>query len=277
MDEGEQDKRLLVFEPELATVLRRMQGEMNTVSSIIREAWESGSLGTLTKNTPLRATGAHISIIAHVTREELVSTLNEISRCNGFGNRFMFTLVRRSKPLPSPGEIPESALAPLIKELQALVRPWHRPVRRDPAAEALWCEVYPKLSEGESGVVGALLARSEAHVLRLSLIYAAFDRSDLIQEPHLRAALAVWRYAEASVRSIFGGMVGLTVADTVLAALKARGAMTKTELIGLFGRNKAAAEIDAVLAVLESQSRVKKTTRPGADGKGRPAEVWTLS
>mgnify|MGYP003693804521 CR=1 FL=1 len=80
-DEGEADKRLLVIEPELATVLRRMQGETNTLSPVIREAWESGNLSTLTKNTPLKATGAHVkSIIAHSTREELVTSLTETDR-----------------------------------------------------------------------------------------------------------------------------------------------------------------------------------------------------
>ena len=74
-DEGEADKRLLVTEPELATVLRRMQGETNSLSAVLREAWETGNLSTLTKNSPLRATGAHISILAHTTREELVTSL----------------------------------------------------------------------------------------------------------------------------------------------------------------------------------------------------------
>src|SRR5262249_46851426 len=84
VDEGERDKRLLVFEPELATVLRRMQGETNSLSAVLREAWESGQLSTLVKNNPTRATGAHISVIAHTTREELVTSLTETDRANGF-------------------------------------------------------------------------------------------------------------------------------------------------------------------------------------------------
>lgn len=42
-DEGEADKRLLVIEPEFATVLRRMQGETNSLSAVLREAWETGN------------------------------------------------------------------------------------------------------------------------------------------------------------------------------------------------------------------------------------------
>jgi hypothetical protein len=223
-DEGEPDKRLLVIEPELATVLRRMQRETNSLSAVIREAWETGNLSTLTKNTPLIATGAHISIIAHTTREELVTSLTETDRVNGFANRFIYLLVRRSKCLPEPDAIPETVLAPLIGELRDVAqRHHHRVVARDDAARTLWAAVYPALSEGEPGLIGAVLARAEAHALRLSVLYAVLDRSLVVRPEHLRAALAVWDYAEASARRIFGERIGLSSADVILAALRSRG------------------------------------------------------
>ncbi len=40
VDPGESDKRLLVFEPELAVVLRRMSGEGNSLSGVLRAAWD---------------------------------------------------------------------------------------------------------------------------------------------------------------------------------------------------------------------------------------------
>lgn len=276
VDEGETDKRLLIIEPELATVLRRMQGETNSLSAVLREAWETGSLSTLTKNSPLRATGAHVSIIAHTTREELVTSLTETDRANGFANRFMYVMVRRSKCLPEPAAIAETTLAPLVDELcqVAAAAQHHHVVVRDPEARELWAAVYPKLSEGEPGLLGAILARAEAHVLRLSVLYAVLDRSPVVRPVHLRAALAVWDYADASARRIFGALIGLSVADTILAALRKRGPMTRTEIRDLFHRNKTEAEIEAVLAVLESKGKVRKTTRPPESGKGRPAEVW---
>ena len=93
VDPGEPDKRLLIFEPELASVLRRMKGETSSLSAVLRQAWESGDLSTLTRRDPLRATGAHISVIAHVTREELIANLTETEKANGFANRFLFCLV----------------------------------------------------------------------------------------------------------------------------------------------------------------------------------------
>jgi hypothetical protein len=278
VDEGESDKRLFIIEPELATVLRRMQGETNSLSAVLREAWETGTLATLTKNSPLRATGAHVSIIAHTTREELVTSLTETDRANGFANRFIFLSVRRAQCLPRPTAPDEAVLAPLIAELRAVAAGAHpHVIDYDVAAGALWERVYPDLSEGEPGLVGAILARSEAHVLRLSVLYAVLDQSPVIRVEHLQAALAVWDYADKSTRRIFGDRMGLTVADTILAALKTRGPMNKTEILRLFSSNKAAAEIDAALAVLERKGKVKKPTRPPGDGKGRPAEVWALA
>lgn len=275
-DEGEADKRLLVIEPEFATVLRRMQGETNSLSALLREAWETGNLSTLTKNSPLYATGAHISVMAHTTREELVTSLTETDRANGFGNRFLFMVARRSKCLPEPEPIPDTALAPLVDELRQVVD-WARSDRlitRDEDARALWAAVYPKLSEGEAGLTGAILARAEAHALRLSVLYAVLDLSPVVRPVHLQAALAVWDYADASARRIFGGLIGLSVADTILAALRKRGALTRDQIRELFQRNKASVEIEAALRLLLDRGQVKRSTRAAQGGKGRPAEVW---
>jgi len=277
VDAGEPDKRLLIFEPELATVLRRMQGEGNTLSSVIREAWDSGRLSTLTKNSPLNATGAHVSIIAHITQEELVTSLTETDRASGFANRYLFVLVRRSKCLPEGSPVPEAVLSPLIAELQEVVR-WAtgqpRTLVRSPEARTLWAAVYPTLSEGEPGLLGAVLGRAESHVLRLSLIYAALDRSPVVRPEHVTAALALWDYAEMSARRIFGDALGLSVADTILVGLRTRGPLAREEIRGLFHRNRSSAEIEVALRLLLESGKASRSLRPPAGGKGRPAEVW---
>jgi len=277
VDEGEADKRLLLIEPELATVLRRMQGETNSLSAVLREGWETGNLSTLTKNTPLRATGAHISVIAHTTCEELVTSLTDTDRANGFANRFIYIMVQRSKCLPEPVPIADGALTPMIAELRRVVemaRHDHVLVRDDDARD-LWAAVYPKLSEGEPGLLGAILARAEAHVLRVSVLYAVLDRSPIIRPAHLRAALAVWDYADASARRIFGGeLLGLSVADTIARALRQRGRLGRTEISSLLGRNKTRGEIDAALRLLEGKGKIRRSIRHAEGAQGRPAEVW---
>lgn len=94
VDAGEHDKRLLIIEPEFASVLTVMTREKNTLSAVIRQAWDGGNLSPLTRNNPMVATGAHISIIGHITKHELLVSLDDTSRANGFGNRFLWVLVK---------------------------------------------------------------------------------------------------------------------------------------------------------------------------------------
>jgi hypothetical protein len=51
-------------------VLKVMSREGNTLSPVIRSAWDDGNLRILTKTSPAHATDAHISIIGHITRGE---------------------------------------------------------------------------------------------------------------------------------------------------------------------------------------------------------------
>jgi len=45
--------------------------EGNTLSAIVRQAWDGEPLQTMVRNDPLRATGAHIAILGHITRESV--------------------------------------------------------------------------------------------------------------------------------------------------------------------------------------------------------------
>src|SRR5205823_2555764 len=68
-DPGVSDKRLLVYEPEFANVLKQTERQGNTLSAILRQAWDGLDLRTLTKNSPARSTGAHVSLIGHITSD----------------------------------------------------------------------------------------------------------------------------------------------------------------------------------------------------------------
>jgi len=254
-----------------------MNGETSSLSAVMRQAWDSGDLSTLTRREALRATGAHVSVIAHVTREELVANLTETERANGFANRFLFCLVARSKVLPEGGSVPDAVLAPLIEALRqavAVAPAEPRELRRTPAAREMWEAVYGALSEGEPGLLGAILARAEAHVLRLSLLYAALDGAPAVDTAHLEAALALWDYADASARTIFGVRSGMADQDTLVAAVRARGPLSQTEVSGLFHRNKTAAQIEALVTLAEQAGKIRRITVPPRDGRGRPVTTW---
>lgn len=273
-DPGVSDKRLLVLEPEFSSTLKVIAREGNTLSPLLRQAFDTGLLRTLTKNSPAVATGAHISIISHITKDELLRHLDRTEMANGFANRFLWLCVRRSKLLPRGGQITSVDFGPILRSLQAATE-FARTVgemHRDEGAWLAWENVYEALSEGRPGLLGAILSRAEAQVTRLSCMYALLDRSNMVRREHMIAALALWEYCESSSRFIFGNAVGDPVADAILGALRARPlGMTRTEIRDFFGRNKSAEEISRALRVLLEQGLV--TVQQESTG-GRSAERW---
>jgi hypothetical protein len=136
----------------------------------------------------------------------------------------------------------------------------------------MWISVYPKLSQGLPGLLGSVLSRAEAQVMRVACIYALLDRSEVIRRPHLLAALAVWEYVEASAKFIFGDSLGDPVADLTIAALRAnRGGLTRTEISNLFGNNSTSQEIDRGLNLLMECGLARCDRTPTG---GRPVERW---
>jgi hypothetical protein len=274
-DPGVTDKRLLIYEPELASVLKRMEQQGNTLSALLRQAWETGNLGTLVKNNPTRATGAHISVIAHTTGEELQRYLTNTEMANGFGNRFLWLCVKRSKTLPDGGQPDEGELAELQGRLAQVVGFGRGlgEMRRDDKARGCWHEVYGPLSEGKPGLSGALLARGEAHVMRLACLYAVLDLSAVVRAEHLLAALALWDYVEHSVRFLFGESLGDPVADEILRLLRAAGeaGVSRTDISNHLGRHQQAIRISQALAVLLEHGLARMDKE---ETGGRPGERW---
>lgn len=62
-DSGVSDKRLLLFAPEFSQILKVCSRAGNIASDVLRQAWETGNLRNMTKNNPLQATDAHISLV----------------------------------------------------------------------------------------------------------------------------------------------------------------------------------------------------------------------
>lgn len=277
VDPGVNDKRLLVDEREFFQALSTMKRETNPVSRVVREAWDGREfLGSMTKTSPTHATGALISIVGHITEEELRKHLDSTSLANGYANRFLFVCVRRARFLPEGGNLDDNAVRRLgakIGRAMSQAKSIRRMTRTD-AAREIWAKVYGKLSEGQPGMLGSVIGRAEAQVLRLSMLYALLDGKNQIGVPHLQAALAVWDYCEASARRIFGDAVGDPVADMILSMLRNAGpqGMTRTELSNALGRHRNSTELGTALGVLlrAGKARFERKT----DGPWRPTEVW---
>lgn len=275
-DPGVQDKRLLVVESEFAQALRQTARSGNTLSPTVRSIWDTGSAMSLTKNDPVVATGAHVCVIGHITIPELRTELTATDTANGFANRFLFGLARRSKLLPFGGEpLDPDALADLTARLNRARDHARtlRSVQMTDAAKTVWAGIYAELSQPRPGLLGAVTARSEANTLRLALIYALADQSRVIEVPHMLAALAVIEYAQASAAYIFEDSLGDPVADELLAALRRAGdeGLTRSEIRTLTGNHQRAERITAALDLLASRGLARKTDEQTG---GRPVERW---
>lgn len=278
VDPGVGDKRLMAVEPEFAGLLSVAERHGNTISPLIRRAWDGDKLETITKSSPLCATGAHISIIGHITEDELRARITRTDMANGLANRFLFALIKRSKELPFGGDLTDSQIQQLGEGLKGIVGAAQgvgRITMTEPA-RAEWARVYSALSADQPGLLGAITARAEAQVIRLAMIYAVLDNSTCIDLVHLRAALAVWECCEASAAHIFGGALGDHVADEIWRALQQAGrdGMTRTAIRDLFGRHRSGDRIGAALALLMNKRRARAEVK---DTGGRPTEVWFAS
>ena len=123
----------------------------------------------MTKNNPVTATGAHISLCGQITRDELFARLKEVDVYNGLYNRFLWWCVRRSKILPEGGESDIYKIT-LARRPQEVIL-WARRTRqlyRSKEAEELWDRIYRELTRELGGVYGAITSRAEAQIFASS-------------------------------------------------------------------------------------------------------------
>jgi hypothetical protein len=274
-DAGVPDRRLLLTEPEFARVLGGR--ELSSLSPVLREAWDGEDLATLTRNSPLRATEAHLALIGHITATELRHCSTTISIANGFLNRFLFVACRRTQLLPKGGDKNPLAKTDLKDRLAQALEHARRAgeLALHPGAEKHWTASYKEMARRSmDGVTGALTARAEAHSMRLALIYALLDGASSIEVKHLEAALALWDYAARSAVWALGDATGVPLAEQLYRILVDNPeGLTLTRLRDSQHRNVPAAQIREALAALERAGRAecRKIKNPAG---GRPAELW---
>ncbi len=277
IDAGVQDKRLLVIETELAAPMQRMGRDGNTLSTIVRQAWDGGRLQTMTKGSPMRATDAHISIIAHITPEELRRLLTANEQTNGFANRFLWCFVHRSKYLPFGGRIDEALLAPihghLMDALEFAAQPREIVMSQD--AAAAWEGYYRQLTADLPGVVGAMTARGAPMVRRLACIYSCLDFSEKVELVHLEAAMAIWNHCRESVEYVFGDWESSDLDGLVDWIDNRGGSVTVREVARMAPRRyrrNAEEWLEKLIAAGEGNWDI-----PDCPGPGRPRNLFRLA
>lgn len=271
------DKRLLLVEGEFAQVLKVCERPGNTISAILRNAWDSGNLRNMSKGAPLRASGCHISMIGHITRTELSRLLTDNDAANGFGNRILWTHSSRSKFLPDGGEIESEDFSREIGFLDHAVRlaRTRSEMKRSESAKAYWYHIYEGLCEELPGKVGSVTSRAEAQVVRLALLFSLLDGGEEIGLNHLQAAEALWHYCRDSAKWAFMESRFSKDARKLLEGLNSAGSkgLTRSQIIsGIFSNNIASSALDGVFREIENFMEVECNQATG----GAPSTTYKL-
>ena len=274
-DEGVKDKRLFLVQAEFGSMLRVMGREGNSLSGHLRDAWDGETLKPMTKGYRIQATYPHIVVVGHVTQPELLRNLNNTEMANGFGNRFCWFVVRRSKFLPFANDPEWSKIAVSIEKLQAALGTAKevQEIGMEEKARVWWMEAYSELSQGTPGLAGALLDRGEAQVTRLAALYALLDSQKLVGVHHLYAALALWNYSVASVKYLYGTSLGDPIADTMFNALLQPGPLSDTNISALFGGNVPASHLTQSKQLLRELGKIQGRAEPT---EKRSKKVWEV-
>ncbi len=273
----------LVVAEELARVLTVMGRDSNTLSAVLRELFDSGSASVLTRAEPLKVTGAHLGILAHITAEELATKLRSVDAANGFANRFLWVLVARGQVLPTGGTADAATLHHLAVDWQRALDAAHRiagPVTRSPDALEAWRAFYLEHANRRDpgGMHSALTSRAEAHAAKLSLLYALMDGCSRIEVQHHDAGLALWEYADQSLRQLFPpNATGDPIANRILELARLNGGRLPWSGIYEHGHKLKATDVDTAVETLVTRGLATIEEHPRGDGTaGRPRRVVLL-
>lgn len=273
------DTRCLAVEEEFGQLLLRKERQGNAISSMLRTAFDYGVLENIIRKKE-RVEGVHISLIGHITVQELRALSADTDSVNGFYNRIAWFAARRVRIIKRETHPDFKQLTELQKRFaETLLRATHtQAMRRSALADAAWFALYPLLEREAGGsIVDSLAGRASTHVMRFAMIYALLDKSSVILVQHLRAATALWQYSYDSLRHHFGDTMEGWLASELYEILADAGSegLTQTVIYNKFGRNISSAKIRAALYDLEKIGRAFSIREPQPTGqRGAPTTRW---
>ena len=264
--EGVSDKRFLIIEEELAAVFKVCQREGNTLSPILRAAWDHSEhkvLEPLTKSNRLKATNPHINILGHITSTELFKVLDKTEIHNGLINRFLWACVKRSQIIAFPERMDDSKVFQIAIKIASVMRKAlnlsgdNSEITISPEAKDYWDKKYRQISIDCPGELGSATARNETTAHRLALIFAVLDEHEVIAIEHYKAAIDVINFSFESCRYLFDKPATDTDDGKKLLTALSTKEMTRTDISKLFGNNKTKDWLTALLDNLKAAKRIE--------------------
>jgi Protein of unknown function (DUF3987)/Bifunctional DNA primase/polymerase, N-terminal len=274
-DEGAPDKRLLVLLPEFRTVMAQGRRDTNTLTATLRQAWDSPyRLSIPTRNQPEKATGALIVMVADVTPGEFRAKVDPSEIAGGSLNRFLFIASRTSKDLPDEPEYPREELDGYAKRLREAIDAardlGEKRLQFTLPARQLWKSRYTELknplgaqSEDEEGLIASVVTRARPHVMRVALTYALLDQAQVIDDDHLAAALALWKYSLDSALWLFRTASPDLIRLQQFIDDAGPAGRSRADISNLFGRHLDAKELDRLLDQLGSEYEIRTIPTSG--------------
>jgi phage/plasmid primase-like uncharacterized protein len=290
------DKRYWAIESEFANTLAQAARGGNTLSSALRDLWDGKTLKPLTKQ-PIGASDPHLCMSAACTPSEFLDMLTARDRDNGFINRFLIFHAERTRLESRPRPTPDDMVAKFASRLLEIIAfskggyCWdsdpdlssqnRRRIKMSSEADTLYDRLYyTELNSKKDGErIAGLMHRGGPYLLRMAMLFALSDLSEVIEVHHLEAAMAWVRYWRESVKFIFNDaqeeveqVKTSDKAERLYQWLKARSKpATRTEIMcDCFTRHASKGDVDKAIDALlrDTPPRIEVITgEKAANGK----------
>lgn len=273
------DKRLFIVETEFANVLAQGKREGNTLSSVLRDAWDGVSIKPATRSSRIWATRPHIALHGCITPTELRGRMASNDLSNGFANRFMMVWAERIGVVPFPSRASDEVVSGFAHELAAVIRfglagypdrDQPQLLSFQPAAADLFSNQYREYAKPHpSGeLITGLLQRRAPMLLRMAGLFAVADRLMQIKRDHVAAAAAWMDYYAQSVAFVFSPTVDVDGeahrndnAEKLARFLNGRDWVSRTEIANAcFKKAITKKDFDAAIEHLAIEHRIERRT-----------------
>ncbi|MGB2590961.1 MAG: DnaB-like helicase N-terminal domain-containing protein [Candidatus Acidiferrum sp.] len=277
------DGRLCLAMNEMSVLLNGAKRDGSNTSGYLRMGWDGIPLENNRARSSEVARDYLLSLIGHITPEELTEIFANVDWYNGMANRFLWATVRKSKTVSRSEKLPNFAdVSKTIQDLLSLPRIGQ--VRFTDEGGRYWDEWVHGLTDHD-GKLGASQQRIRPNALRIAQIYAALNERRLslglsghyaIEPEHIAAAIEIVTRSRESIAWFLDRPMKIDARVAMDEVAKFRtdmnkhgGQMTGRQLAALFSHKTPEQRME-----IASRAGGKIRSRPSAKG-GRPADVWS--